>query len=215
MFQRIVIALSWLSCAYAATPIDGLYTVAFGGLAQLPNNINATINNVLANQGQYNSGFNAGGALGYKQAFWRYEAEVTYIKADLSNVQINNIVYQNPAAQGYNQGLIGLLNVYLDLPYKPATLLQPFIAAGLGYGWIQTNIAVQPYINTVLNNNSFAYQGTAGLTFHFSENYGLNVAYRYVGTTHLDTLGSIFQAHMIAGGVIYRFDECEFKYDFK
>jgi opacity protein-like surface antigen len=211
MFQRIVIALSLISSAYAATPIDGLYSVAFGGLAQLPNNINNTINNVLANQGKFNSGFNAGGALGYKQAFWRYEAEVTYIKADLSNVQINNIAYQNPAATGYSQGLIGLLNAYVDLPYKQATLLQPFIGAGLGYGWIQNNIDVQPYINTVLNNNAFAYQGTAGLTFHFSENYGLNVSYRYVGTTRLDTLGSIFQAHLITGGAIYRFDGCEFK----
>ncbi len=211
MLRRIVCAVSLISSAYAATPIDGLYSVAFGGLAQLPNNISNTIDTVYANQGQFNSGFNAGGALGYKQAFWRYEAEVTYIKADLSNIQINNVAYENPYALGYSQGLIGLLNAYLDLPYKPSTLLQPFIGAGLGYGWIQTNINVQPYINTVLNNNSFAYQGTAGLSFNFSENYGLSVAYRYIGTTHINTIGNTFQAHLITGSAVYRFDACEFK----
>ena len=211
MFRWIVIAVSMISLSYAAIPIDGLYSVAFGGLARLPNNIDNNIDNVYASQAQFNSGFNAGGAIGYKQAFWRYEAEVTYIKADLNNIQINQVAYDNPSAIGYSQGLIGLLNAYLDLPYKQATLLQPFIGAGLGYGWIQTNINVQTYINTVLNNNSFAYQGTAGLSFHFSENYGLSVAYRYVGTTHINTIGNTFQAHLLTGSAIYRFDACEFK----
>ena len=32
-------------------------------------------------------------------------------------------------------------------------------------------------------DNSFAYQGTAGLTYNFSENYAVNLAYRYVATS--------------------------------
>jgi len=211
MLRRLLIPLFLITTSYAAEPIDGLYSVGFGGLALVPGNFNNYINNYQVNSSKYNSGFDAGGALGYKQAFWRYEAEVTYIKADLNRVKINQIIYNNPTTNGYSQGLVGLLNAYIDLPYKHATLLQPFIGAGLGYAWIQNNLNLQPIINSTINNNSFAYQGTVGLTFHFSENYALNFAYRYVGTTHMDSLGSTFGAHLINGGVIYRFDECEFK----
>jgi opacity protein-like surface antigen len=211
MLRRIVLIVMSISSAYAATPIDGLYSVAFGGLALEPGNINNAINNYQISNSQYASGFNAGGALGYKQAFWRYEAEVSYIKADLNQVNIDHVKYRSPSVLGYSQAVVGLLNAYVDLPFKQASLLQPFIGAGLGYAWVQNDINVQPYINSLFNHNAFAYQGTAGLTFHFSENYGLNVAYRYVGTTHINQLGNTFQAHLISGGAIYRFDECEFK----
>jgi len=204
MINRILLVGLFASASIAATPIDGLYAVAAGGFAQLPNNIN----NTTATQSKYSSGFNAGGALGYKQAFWRYEAEVEYVKANLNQININNVTN---TATGYSQGLFGLLSAYIDLPYKQATLLQPYIGAGLGYGWIQTNFKVTPNIDSLYNNNTFAYHGSAGLNFNFSENYGLYVGYRYIGTTHIDTLGSTFQAHMLTGGAIYRFDSCEFK----
>lgn len=197
---------------FAAIPIDGLYTTAFGGLAVIPGNIDKYISqyNINLNQASYNSGFSAGGSLGYKTAFFRYEAEVTYLDATVKQININQV--KTTEVNGDNQGVFAFANVFLDLPYKPANLLQPFIGGGIGYGWLQNNYS---FINTPyseqINNNTFAYQGTAGLGFHFSENYSLSIGYRYLATPHINTLASNFQAHLLNASVIYRFDSCEYK----
>jgi|LauGreDrversion4_2_1035121.scaffolds.fasta_scaffold95558_2 opacity protein-like surface antigen len=195
--------------AFAAIPIDGLYLNGFGGAAFIPSNINVTYNNALINQSSYNGGFTAGGALGFKSAFWRYEAEVGYINAQFKNIAVDNIRYN--LGNGYNQSVLALANLIFDLPYKPTYMLQPYVGGGIGYAWVQNYFTTPAQLNFSANNYSFAYQGIAGVSFHFSENYSLNVDYRYVGTTHLDTTGNIFQANLVTAGITYRYDGCEYK----
>ena len=195
--------------AFAAIPIDGLYLNGFGGAAFIPANINVTYNNSLVNQSSYNGGFTAGGALGFKSALWRYEAEVGYINAQFKKIAVDNVPFN--LGNGYNQSVVALANLILDLPFKPTYMLQPYIGGGIGYAWVQNYFTTPTAFNFNTNNYSFAYQGIAGISFHFSENYSLNVDYRYVGTTHLDTTGSIFQANLVSAGVTYRYDGCEYK----
>lgn len=208
----------WIFClllatkAFSATPIDGLYATAFGGFAAIPNNMDMYVPSInsMINQVTYNSGFSAGGSLGYKTALWRYEAEVTYLDANIQQLAINQV--KTNQVSGYNQGVFGFANVYFDFPYHPALMLQPFIGGGIGYGWLQNNFTLtETLYQTQINNSTFAYQGTVGISFHFSEDYSLSASYRYMNTPHIDTLSSNFQAHLINGAIIYRFDSCEYK----
>lgn len=171
--------------------------------------MDVTYNNAYINQTRYNTGFDAGGNLGYKSAFFRYEAEVSYFNTPLKRFAVDNVIDNAP--QGYNQGTLAFVNLLYDFPYQPSRLIQPFIGGGIGYAWIHNNFLNNNNFNFNVNNYAFTYQGIAGLSYHFSENYSIFFAYRYVGTTHLDSLGNIFQTSLLNGGVTYRFDACEYK----
>lgn len=213
----LIMGLTWTCTSFAGIPIDGLYSSAFGGAAFLPSNIDVGSNNALVNQSNYQTGFDAGGSLGFKCAFWRYEAEVTYINAQLNKIAINNLV-TNDTKRGYNQDVTAFVNLIYDTPYKEYLMIQPYIGAGIGYAWVQNNFNTPPmasYNNQSFgfntNNYAFAYQGMVGLSYHFSEAYSLWSGYRYVATTHLDNNGNRFQANLVNAGITYRYDSCMYK----
>lgn len=196
--------------AFSATPIDGLYTSAFGGLSLINPNIDVSYQNMYLNQSKYSSGFDAGGAIGYKSAIWRYEVEVTYFDANINQIAVDNVI--DSAPEGYNNGVLGFLNILLDIPTSPSLLLQPYIGAGIGYAWIQNQVSsTNSNLQFNPNNYSLTYQGTAGIMYNFAENYSLSASYHFMSTTHINTLGSNFQTSLINGAITYRFDDCEYK----
>ncbi len=211
--KKIMLGVLLTPClAYSATPIDGWYSHAFGGYAYIPGNISKTNNSLTYNHVVYESGFDAGGAIGFKSNPMRYEGEITYLKGNTEKFRIDNV--QQTGVGGYNQAILGLMNVYYDFPGLLAPSLQPYIGAGLGYGWIQSILnATGPSLQThfVAESSAFAYQGTAGISFNFAENYSLNVGYRYVGTNHLFAFGNNFQVQMATVGATYRFNENNYK----
>ena len=106
-----------------------------------------------------------------------------------------------------------MLNVYYDF-HNLLDALQPFLGGGIGYGWVNASLnstgplGVTQYSPT---NTVFAYQATAGLTYNFSENYALNIGYRYIATARGNELGKSFQANLASLGAVYRFDEGRYK----
>ncbi|MDP3705465.1 MAG: outer membrane beta-barrel protein [Legionellaceae bacterium] len=200
------------SCAsFAATPIDGWYTSLFGGYTYIPSNIDKTRFGLTRDHATYQSGFEGGGNFGFKSNPMRYEGDVTYLKASTNAFQINRVPQTD--VSGYNQAIFGLANVYYDFPGF-STLLQPYLGAGLGYGWIQTRLnSFGPTGTTSFTavNSAFAYQGTGGVTFNFAENYALSLGYRYISTLNLYEFGERFQAHIANLGATYRFDGNNYK----
>lgn len=194
------------TAAMAAAPIDGTYSRVFGGYVYVPPNMNRSFDSYTINSPTYQGGFEAGGAFGYKSNPMRYEAEITYLKANIEHFYLTNV--QETTTGGYNQAVLGMANVYYDfLSSNP--ILQPFIGAGIGYGWIQSRFnGTSPIDTGTINasNSTFAYQATAGITYNFSENYALDLSYRYIGTSNLSSFGEMFQVHMINASAIYRFD---------
>lgn len=210
-FASGLAALLTLNLAQAAIPIDGLYTTVFGGYTYIPNNIYRFKNGLLWTHANYRPGFDAGGSVGFKGTPMRYEGEITYLNANLKKFNVNRI--PQTGIGGYSNGVFALANVYYDFPSKETTL-QPFLGLGIGYGWINVKLNSSGPLNTTRfkeSNSVFAYQGAAGLTFNFTENYALNIGYRYIATTHASNLGKIFQAQLANVGAIYRFDECRYK----
>lgn len=202
------------SCALlAATPINGWYSSVFGGYAYVPGNVDKTRNGLNRNDVKYQSGFDGGGNFGFKSNPMRYEGDVTYIKANVNSFKVNKV--NQTGVSGYNQAIFGLANVYYDFPGF-TTLIQPYLGLGIGYGWIQTKIDSTGPLPLGLttftaDNSAFAYQGSAGLTYNFAENYALNLGYRYMTTLNLSQFGQFFQAHMANLGATYRFDGNNYK----
>ncbi len=206
------VALLTTVAASGATPINGWYTSAFGGYTYVPGNIANTTNFGLpTTNAAFQSGFDAGGSLGFKSNPMRYEGELTYLKANLNHFNINGVSQTNPT--GHINAALGLANVYYDFP-SITMPIQPFLGAGIGYAWIQDKLnSTGPFGASSLSNaNSvFAYQATGGLTYNFAENYALSLGYRYVATTNIAELGQMFQAHVANLGAVYRFDGNNYK----
>jgi len=206
-------ALFAISIAHGATPIDGWYTSAFGGYTYLPNNINLPYNGLSFSSATYDESYDAGGNVGYKSTPMRYEGEITYLNANLNSFKINNVAQTN--VSGRSNALFAMANVYYDFP-NLQNLLQPFVGGGIGYGWLNAKLNSDdpsPLGATAFSGSDtkFAYQATAGLTYNFSENYALNIGYRYLASVHTDELGKSFQANLANIGATYRFNEGHYK----
>ena len=137
--------------SFAAAPINGLYAEVFGGYSYLPDNINTTLNGTSFSQVHYNSGYHGGGRFGYKDNPLRYEAEVIYISALPSQININQTQESN--LSGQTNATAGLLNVYYDFPEFIPTLT-PFLSGGIGYAYISSNITGS------IKNISYQFRGT-------------------------------------------------------
>lgn len=208
-----VLAASLLATtmATAATPIDGWYSGVFGGTTYLPGNIDKTTLGLTRNDAKYHWGYDAGGSIGFKSNPMRYEAELTYLNADLSHFKVNGIT--QTGVEGYSDAIFGLANAYYDFP-GITMAIQPFLGAGIGYGWVKSNLSStgpSGITNFDTSNSTFAYQATGGVTYNFAENYALNIGYRYIGTTHVADMGKMFQAHLANVGAVYRFDGNNYK----
>jgi opacity protein-like surface antigen len=204
--QTLLATLICPTVSTAATPIDGWYTGAFGGYAYVPSNHTIQSWGVTRSDVNYQSGYDVGGSLGFKSNPMRYEGELSYLKANLNSFRVNQLPQTNPT--GYNNAVLGLANVYYDF-LGLTTPLQPFLGAGIGYGWVQTKLnSSGPFSPSNFNvaNSVFAYQATGGLTYNFAENYALSLGYRYVATTQIADLGQMFQVHLANVGATYRFD---------
>lgn len=196
---------------YAATPIDGWYGRLFVGYAYLPDNVRKVNEGIYYTDSAYQSGYLAGGSFGYKANPLRYEAEVSYLNANVAHFS-QNYVRQNNVG-GYNNGISGMANVFYDFP-GILSCLEPFLGFGIGYAWLHdqlNNLSTTNITNFKITSSTFAYQGLAGITYNFTENYSIDVGYRYFVTPNLFNFGSEFQSHFAVLGVAYRFDDARYK----
>lgn len=208
-----VLAASLLATtmATAATPIDGWYSGVFGGYAYLPGNIDKTTSGLTRNDAKYHWGYDTGASLGFKSNPMRYEAELTYLNAGIDNFNVNGVQQTGPV--GYSESILGLANAYYDFPGITMSV-QPFLGVGIGYAWVRTKLnstGPSSVTNFSASKSVFAYQATGGLTYNFAENYALNLGYRYIGTTHVSSMGKMLQAHIANVGAVYRFDGNNYK----
>ncbi|WP_419420920.1 outer membrane protein [Legionella sp. D16C41] len=226
-------ALLVASTAMGATPINGWYSSIFSGANYIPDNLSVTRHFALTDtffdpgykftltNAAYDIGYDVGLRLGFQCNPIRYEAEVTYLNAEVEHFSINKL--RQNRASGDIDSFFAMANIYYDFPdMVPA--ISPFLGVGLGYGWISGNYNKNFYyyptsyslplyyaINYSSSNSVFAYQVTGGLTYNFSENYAFTLAYRYIGTDRVEGLGKVFQAHLATAGVLYRFNEINYK----
>lgn len=197
--------------ASAATPVDGWYTSVFGGYTYLSDNLNVYTPTNYLNHIAYNDGYNVGGRLGFQSNPIRYELEYTYLHARTDYYHRDTIRQTDVTGNSY--GSLGMANLYYDVP-QFIPLVSPFLGVGIGYASLSTGLSSAGPTSIhyfKIKEDVFAYQATAGLTFNFSENYALNIAYRYVATSKSGNFGKAFQANNASVGAIYRFDVASYK----
>ncbi len=210
-FALFSTALLASSIASASTAIDGWYLSAFGGYSHLSSNISTNRFGTFYSDARYHDGYNAGGRIGFQSNPIRYEFEYTYINAKAERFYINQIDQQD--VKGHALANLIMANLYYDFP-EMLDAIAPFVGIGIGYAFMETKLEGNgPFYTTLFkeSGNAFAYQGTVGLTYNFSENYAINAAYRYTATANSGHFGKSFQAQMGNAGVIYRFDNGNYK----
>ena len=198
-----VLGLALSGASIAATPVSGWYMAALGGVGYLPNNVSI----LGVNGADYDTAYNAGGALGYKSGPIRYEAEVIYMRGDAK--AFNLAAVAQTGVSGDSEATAAMANIYYDFDDMSESF-SPFIGLGIGYAHLSTTLnATGPTAVTTFkaSDNVFAYQGTVGMTYNFSENAAFTLAYSYLGTDKADNMGKSFQAHLGTLGLLYRFDK--------
>ncbi|AWN74651.1 OmpW family outer membrane protein [Legionella anisa] len=191
----------------ASSSVNGWYASGFGGYTYSPSNVERIYYDFFyLSDVHYRWGYNAGGGLGYQSNPIRYEFQYTYLYVDTNQYSVNH----RPALDidGGTKANILMANLYYDFPEKLAKI-SPFLGVGIGYAFMHatlnsTSRFKRPHFN--VDQNSFAYQGTAGLTYNIRENFAINAAYRYFASTDKSNWGKNLQAHMANVGVVYRFD---------
>lgn len=181
---------------------SGFYVGVNGGLNLLANNNDGWNNGLLVNNvalvainngnwnGYRSTGWNIGGAIGYRYNNWRVEVEGSYLQHNANNTLWG---FNNAAGAFFgNFGLrrlqivTALLNGYYD--FDMGNNFVPYVGIGLGWGQIQTrwNWGFAPafgnaFFNNTWTRNTFAFQGVLGLDYKITDNVRLGVSYHAVG----------------------------------
>ncbi|KTC88471.1 outer membrane protein [Legionella cincinnatiensis] len=198
--------------ASAATPVNGWYSSVFGGYAYIPGYTSRFDSGFFFSDTAYRNGFNVGGRLGYQSNPIRYEIEYTYLQANTKKFDV--FLIPQTGVSGNTHANIGMANIYYDFADVILPTISPFLGVGIGYAYIQNSLESSGPFDAIFfkqNNGVFAYQGTAGLTYNFAENFALNASYRYLATSSSNTFGKTFQSQMGDVGIVYRFDQCDYK----
>ncbi len=211
--KRVLFATALLATgAVSASPaVNGWYASGFGGYTYSPSNVERLYYGFLLSDVHYRYGYNAGGGIGYQSNPIRYEFQYTYLYVDTNQYSVNHRKALD--IDGGTRANILMANIYYDFPEKLVGI-SPFLGVGIGYAFMHatlnsTSRFKRPHFNT--DQNSFAYQGTAGVTHNFAKNFAINAAYRYTATTDKSNWGKTLQAHMANVGVIYHFDTGSYK----
>ena len=149
--------------AQAQSPEPGFYIGAEGGLNWL---LNTTINGTSTTP---QTGWAAGGKIGYDFVGPRVEIEGVYRNNQL------NVGTGTGTAVNNQVGQLGILaNLLYD--FMPASVITPYIGAGAGIGFVDSNSS--------LGSTVFAYQGIVGLAWNADTNIRVSIDGRYYGTSN-------------------------------
>jgi len=154
--------------AQAQAPTPGFYIGAEGGLNWL---LNTTM---LGNSVYPQTGFAAGGVIGYDFVGPRVELEGVY-RNNQTNVGFPGRAVSNQVGQ------LGILaNLLYD--FAPGSTITPYVGAGAGIAFVDGDSS--------LGSTQFAYQGIIGLGWNVDTNFRINLDGRYYGTTNPSVGGS-------------------------
>jgi opacity protein-like surface antigen len=144
----------------------------------------------------------------YMSDYFRGELALGWRQAEVDDLE------RNGTALTLDETYIGLftamLNGYLELPMIRG--FRPFIGAGAGFGYFDVDIRTVG--GTVAANSgdfTFAWQGLAGVAFHFTPNIAVTGTYSYLGTVNTEdfTLNGLvlkdYRTHTLMAGIRYFF----------
>lgn len=121
------------------------------------------------------------GAIGFKLTPQiRIEADLSRLSTDINSVDIANLGTFDIG--GEIDSTIAMLNVYYDFDFNWKKF-QPFVGAGIGYGWHEGGIDSAPpgiTVNGSSEADGYVWQVGGGMRYPITETLHLISAYRYV-----------------------------------
>jgi outer membrane protein OmpA-like peptidoglycan-associated protein/outer membrane protein W len=162
--------------AQAQTP-EGAYVAIHGGVNFNMDN-DAEVAGV-SGEVETDVGYAAGAAAGY--AFGggpRVELETTWRSNGVDNVG-------GFGTDGSLDSVSVMANAIYDVPLGMDFF--PYVGAGVGMSWVMADMT-EPSSGRGFDDNdiAFAYQGIAGVGYNITQNVGMTLDYRFLGTTGLD-----------------------------
>lgn len=125
-------------------------------------------------------GISFAGAIGLRLTpQFRVEAELSRLSADMNSVDIATLGIFDVG--GSVDSTIAMLNVYYDFDFNWKKI-QPFIGAGIGYGWHEGEIddVGGLAVNSSSESSGYVWQVGGGLRYPITESLSFISAYRYV-----------------------------------
>jgi len=168
----------------------GFYVGAEGGLNWLLNN----------NSYQMNTGWAAGGKVGYDFVGPRLELEGIYRQ----NNGTGTVAYPNGTfANQY--GTINQVSVMANVLYDflPGAVITPYVGAGAGVAFVDPSISS----GCTMCSTQFAYQGIVGIGYNMAPGWRLDLDGRYYGTTNPGQYNNNNFSVML--GLTYKFGQPE------
>ena len=212
------LAMAVSGAAAAQSLPEGIYLEGRGGAVFLEDAENSGGGTSI--DSEFNTGFAFGGAVGYAHSSgFRGEVAVEYRKNDADSLAINTLLGTpfggaSFSAEGDVSTVTGMVNGYFDIDLGSGFV--PFIGAGIGIAHIDADVDVTVAGNNVsLTDDSdqvFAYQGIAGIAYHFTENVAASLQYSYLATTDPEfedsggaPFDSEYQSHNVMAGLRFTF----------
>lgn len=186
---------------------DGAYARVEGGWHNVDdNNFNTTVGRV--DNKFDDDGYIAGAAIGTRMGPWRGEIEALYAENGVKNNTVNGVGAINP--DGKSQLTAGMVNGYYDFG---KARFKPYVGGGVGYANLKMNNVRGGGVTLADDDdNVFAYQGMAGVSYELNPCWSINGEYRYVGTNdaEINTFGGgkskvSYDSNNVLIGLSYKF----------
>lgn len=168
----------------------------------------------------YTSGWDAGGALGYRFDNIRFEVEGTYVQHSVRSVLATpNFFIINGGTGLFNtlQVVNVFGNIYYDFDF--GNRLIPYLGAGIGWEKSWSNLMISGNPNILVNrpwnldNDGTTFQGIAGLDYAVTENLRMGVNYTATWLTE-PNFNRLIRDRVITDRVFYRKNRIDSKVNF-
>ena len=211
MIQRLFLimfcALLLPAAAAAQQPRNGVYVEGRGGFSFLKTPFD---NSGTEFDGEYDTGIVGQAVLGYLSAGgFRLELEAGYREADADKLSGSGIDFD---LDGTVKTYSVMANILLDMVWSPGhqtiQSVRPFIGIGAGAARVDLDLELSgsEYIDD--DADLAAFQGLAGVAFHFGENLAFTTTYSFFRTLSTDfensfgnDLDTYFTSHSIMAGI--------------
>ena len=199
----------------STVPTGNWYISGFGGAAFVPDNritaAAATSDSSNSLRIKMSTGFHYGAALGYRVGGWHAEIQYTHNLLGIRHIDPYEIAGGGAFVGGDLPGKVnvysGLINVFREF-YEVSDIITPYVGLGLGFARLQLNASVPTGSDPATrflkqHDHRFAYQASAGVSYHFDDRFSGGIYYRFLGTLHPSFFTDVGANHFIGGGLTY------------
>jgi opacity protein-like surface antigen len=197
-----VVILAFTATSYAQS--SRLYMAGYMGLNTYGDNEFSETTTPVSGDIKFKNAFSMAGSLGLRLTRqFRVEGELSYRKSDMDVMDVPAGSFK---MDGQIRSWISLLNGYYDFNMG-WTSLNPFLSAGLGVAWHNTEIDDAAGIAPDASDDDLglAWQVGGGLKLRMSDDMAFTGGYRYLATSDIgfDNYELDYDSHELRVGVEY------------